>query len=107
MKLSFAGFTTLCLVALAFTGSVKAQNSAAQYAKLNDEQKALVKAAINAQCIVKFIGFIARDDGWVRARDLKESCACETNKTIQGLMVEGCPKIGNVTNEKVRKYFGP
>ena len=107
MKLSFAGLTGLCLVALAFTCSAKAQNAsqAAEYAKLPDKYKTIYRDGLYASCIVKLVDLLAKNDDFGRARSLKENCACKVNRTIQGLMIEDCPKIKTVSGEQLRKYF--
>jgi hypothetical protein len=109
MKPFFAGVTGLCLVALAFAGSSKAQDAlhAATYAKLSDELKTIYRESMYNSCVSKFIDLLAEDNSWGKAKTLKQSCACQVNKTLQSLMKEDCPQIKFIGDEAIRKYFVP
>jgi hypothetical protein len=107
MKLSSMWLTGLCLAALAFTGSAKAQNTAqsAEYTKLPDKDKAIYRHAMYLGCIVQLVNTLAQDDDFGRARSMKTHCACKVNRAIQGLMMEDCPKINAIGGEEARKTF--
>jgi hypothetical protein len=110
MKPFFAGVTGLCLVALAFAGSAKAQEDAlhaATYAKLPDKLKPFYRDTMYNFCVSNFVDLLADDDSWGKAKTLKQSCACQVNKTLQSLMKEDCPQIKFIGDEAIRKYFVP
>lgn len=105
MKPSFAGVAGLCLVALAFTNSAKAQNPAATYAKMSDKDKAEVRDTAYKICVTNVINSLAENGDWIRAQSLKEGCVCQINRQIQGLMSDDCPRGLRLSNEQWQKCF--